>query len=238
MSIRVVSMGVAALLAMASCAQAPTNGAPAGEASAFEKTGEVVKAGGYSLRAPPADVSCDGAVCPSWQRSVKTGKGDVQVSFLRKFGLFTYRWTMLQASAVRGRPVGRASEMSGEQLADLMLANLEQDVLAGIDIWRSEDVVGRVRSFDVVKIEKRTVTVGEKTLRRLYWKSRQRAATLIPSFTIVEGALYVEIPETVAPAPESMRLVSFLLWDQYQSGRAAKDVLAQIEPVIVSFQRD
>ena len=229
---RSLAVGLAGLLALASCAETRISD------GSTSTRAEVVKAGNYSLRAPPSDASCDAAICPGWKHSVKAkGKG-VEVTFLRRYGLATYRWTIVQTTAARGRPTGRATGMTGEQLADLMLSEVEEDVRGGVDIWRAEDIASARRSFIPVNIDKRTVTVGGKTLRRLTWKSVKPSPTLIPSQTIVEGAAYVEIPETPGPASETTTIVSFLLWDQYQSGRPAKDVLAQIEPVIVSFRRN
>lgn len=230
--IRAVAVGLAGIVTLASCAGTQTSNGSAGAEAA------VVKAGNYSLRAPPLDVSCDAAICPGWKRSVKErGKG-VEVTFLRRYGVSTYRWTIVQASAAKGRPVGRAKDLTREQLADLLLAEVEKDVRGGVDIWRQKDVATGRRTYNLIDIDKRTVTVGGKTLRRLTWKSARRAATLIPSRTIVEGAAFVEIPAAAGAATDGLTMVSFLLWDQYESGRPAKNVLAQIEPVIVSFRRD
>ena len=231
MAMRALAVGLVGLVALASCAGDPQS------AGSARPPPEIVKAGDYSLRAPPMDVSCGAAVCPGWRSSVKTrGKG-VEVTFLRKYGLATYRWTIVQASATRGRPIGDAKDMTQEQLADLMLAEVEKDVRGGVDIWRAADSTPGRRTFSLIDIEKRTVSIGGKTLRRLTWKSARRATTLIPSQTIVEGAAFVEIPAPAGSPAGSFTLVSYLLWDQYQSGRPAKDVLAQIEPVIVSFRR-
>ena len=190
----------------------------------------------FSVRVPSTYIACGLKLgCLNWRVKIE----DENTITLRRdwplLGNQIRRNTIIQVNAnpIIYREKHILTNKEKEALLSAIFHKFEEDINEGIDVWHRTMPLAASLKVAPEKLNRETLALKGKTLYRLYWKSQKRAMTLIPSYKVVEGAIYLYF----SPYFESdFTIYSFIFWEQYDSGLAPKNSFRQIEQVISTFQ--
>jgi hypothetical protein len=189
----------------------------------------------FSFRVPSKHIACGiKLACLDWK--VKSDEENIIV--LRRdwpfLGNDIRRNTIIEISVNPTIYSGEnmATQREKEAFVDAVFRKYEEDIKAGIDIWHRTMPAAVSLGVPPDQLYREILKIDGKTFYRLYWKTQKRALTLLPSYKVVEGAIYLNFSSKF---DTDSIIFSFIFWEQYDSGLKPRDPFRQIKQIISTF---